>query len=54
VTRCCLVVTTYERPDALARVLKAFLQPEEKPDAPALSASGMRAARAGRPELGKI
>jgi glycosyltransferase involved in cell wall biosynthesis len=32
VTRCCLVVTTYERPDALARVLAAVAAQSRPPD----------------------
>jgi glycosyltransferase involved in cell wall biosynthesis len=32
VTRCCLVVTTYERPDALARVLDAVAAQSRLPD----------------------
>jgi len=47
VTRCCLVVTTYERPDALARVLAAIEDQSRPPDELLVADDGSAPATAG-------
>jgi len=47
VTRCCLVVTTHERPDALARVLDAVAAQSRLPDELIVADDGSGAATAG-------
>jgi glycosyltransferase involved in cell wall biosynthesis len=47
VTRCCLVVTTYERPDALGRVLDAVATQSRPPDELIVADDGSGPATAG-------